>query len=267
MTRHSVVSRWATGIRNLLAMDVPRTMVSDSSLSGYSERTMGESGREGGVWPAVVLAEVAALAVYFWGLLGVVLNRGSSTAEETIARVIGTIGLIIPLFVALLYRNKLLRRRTALILIIAVAILVTTIGYLQWARLNRTSLPPPVMLFDSPLSSGAEQGRNVAVTQVGNLPVPRFTLVGRLAKTITIDRCEAISGLTCTIRLVVGQEIPTRMYSAEFGADGKPLGAEKRVIYPNLRPGEQGRATIWFQAGADRIVLRGIWNGPWEDPY
>jgi hypothetical protein len=117
------------------------------------------------------------------------------------------------------------------------------------------------------LAIAAEPLREVSVSPVNGFDFPRFVLTGRLGAALTIERCEYVSGLTCTIRLQPDAVLPTRIYSTELGLDGKALGPETRVLYPNLSPGERGRATLSLKTHPDRIALRGEWNGPWQDPY
>jgi hypothetical protein len=100
-------------------------------------------------------------------------------------------------------------------------------------------------LLVSSLACAATPIVEVSVPGEDGWPMPRFGLAGRLGRTISIEKCAAISGLTCTVRLRPGQVLPARMYSREFDSAGKPLGPERRVIYPRLLPGERGKATLW----------------------
>lgn len=113
----------------------------------------------------------------------------------------------------------------------------------------------------------ADPSVTIVVPAESGLDSLRFVLVGRIAKTLKIERCRHISGLTCTIRLQLNQVLPTRIYSTELGSDGQPLGPEKRVLYPNLSPGERGRATVSLEDHPDRILVRGVWDGPYQSPY
>src|SRR5690348_16717994 len=94
------------------------------------------------------------------------------------------------------------------------------------------------------VSFASEPRLEVVVPAVSGLEMPHLFLVGRLGRTIAVESCERISGLTCRIRLLPGQTLPSRMYSTELAADGSALGPKTRVIFPNLRPGERGRATL-----------------------
>ena len=97
---------------------------------------------------------------------------------------------------------------------------------------------------------------------------PALVLSGRLGQTWVVSGCEFISGLTCTIQLRNNQVHPARVYFVEFGANGEPISKDIRLIYPNLSAKEKGRATFRIDnSNPAKLVLRGEWTGPWQDPY
>jgi hypothetical protein len=53
---------------------------------------------------------------------------------------------------------------------------------------------------------------------------------------------------------------------ARMDENGHP-GPRVRLIYPELGPGETGRATFRIHSPPATIVLQGEWKGPWQDPY
>src|SRR3954469_13592007 len=77
---------------------------------------------------------------------------------------------------------------------------------------------------------------------------PLLVLEGRLANTLVFDRCEYISGMTCRITLKRNATLPSRVFFSEYGKSEKQLGRKLRLIYPNLKPGESGRATFRLQS-------------------
>ena len=75
--------------------------------------------------------------------------------------------------------------------------------------------------------------------------------------------------MTCRVTFNGHAPLPTRVYFTEYDEKGRPLGKRTRLIYPNLKPGEKGYATFFLRGSREttRIVLTGVWNGPWESPY
>ena len=116
-------------------------------------------------------------------------------------------------------------------------------------------------------SSASDETAVVSPLSVDGLSNPRLILFGRLGNTLKIIGCEFISGLTCKIALVKGQELPSQIFFVELGPRGERLGKEIRLIYPKLLPGEQGSATFRTIAKGPQILLLGEWKGPWNDPY
>ncbi len=98
--------------------------------------------------------------------------------------------------------------------------------------------------------------------------IPRFELTGKLAKGFSVTDCEYISGLTCRVRFNGAIPLPSEIFFTEFDDQGKQAGARVRLIYPELKPGETGRATFRIRTGRPaKIVLRGEWNGAYRNPY
>ncbi|HXU19468.1 MAG TPA: hypothetical protein VN788_02680, partial [Verrucomicrobiae bacterium] len=91
---------------------------------------------------------------------------------------------------------------------------------------------------------------------------------GKLAKIFTVTRCEYISGLTCRIRYNGAAPLPSDVFFTEFDDMGRQAVARVRLIYPELKTGETGVATLRIRSARPaKIVLRGEWNGPWRSPY
>ena len=124
----------------------------------------------------------------------------------------------------------------------------------------------PVLLATL-LSAAAPDGTVIASFPDSPFHIPDLVLSGRLGQTLSVSSCEAISGVTCKITLKAGQVLPSRVYFSEVGADGNTSRKKVRLIYPNLKPGESGRATLRSGDNASRLVLKGEWDGPWQNPY
>jgi hypothetical protein len=97
---------------------------------------------------------------------------------------------------------------------------------------------------------------------------PDLELKGRLGRTFEFSDCEFISGLTCTVKLKQGEQLPSRVFVVEIYPGGERRGKEWRLIYPRLVPGEKGKATfLGFRGRPERLVLRGDWRGEWQSAY
>ncbi len=98
--------------------------------------------------------------------------------------------------------------------------------------------------------------------------MPKIVLPGRLAKCIAITDCEYISGMTCKITYNGTEPLPSEIYFFEYDEMGISLVKRTRLIYPNLKAGETGYATfrLKFPRPA-KLILDGIWDGPWKSPY
>ena len=98
--------------------------------------------------------------------------------------------------------------------------------------------------------------------------IPAFELSGKLAKIFSIRDCEYISGLTCKIHYNGLAPLPSEMFFTEVDEHGHKAGPRIRVIYPKLKKGETGYATFRIRvAEPAKMVLQGVWNGPWRNPY
>jgi hypothetical protein len=103
---------------------------------------------------------------------------------------------------------------------------------------------------------------------VAGLRYPTLELLGQLKDIFAVGKCEYISGMTCKIKYTGAHPLPSRVYFVEFDEHGKRAGAEVRVLYPRLEPGETGSATFRTRLSSPtRVRLRGEWKGPWQDPY
>lgn len=93
----------------------------------------------------------------------------------------------------------------------------------------------------------------------------------KLQDIFAISHCQFISGLTCKITYNGKSPLPSEVFFNEFDAQGHPLGNKTRLIYPHLNAGERGVATFMLrgvQTGEPaKVVLTGVWNGPWKNPY
>jgi hypothetical protein len=115
------------------------------------------------------------------------------------------------------------------------------------------------------IGASAQQSQNQ--TDEG-LPLPKIELKGKLSEIFTVTHCEYISGLTCRIHYNGKLPLPSRVFFNEFDQRGQSGGPRVRLIYPELKSGETGRATFRTRLGRPaKIVLEGEWKGPWQDPY
>lgn len=100
------------------------------------------------------------------------------------------------------------------------------------------------------------------------IPCPTFVLQGKLQEIFVISHCQLISGLTCKITYNGKSPLPSEVFFTEVDSDGHPAGKKTRLIYPHLNASEQGVATFRIKtAEPAQIVLTGVWDGPWKDPY
>ncbi len=98
--------------------------------------------------------------------------------------------------------------------------------------------------------------------------VPDIKLTGDLQKIFRIAACHAISGLTCKITYNGKLPLPSEVFFVEYDKNGTVVGKKMRLIYPELKPGETGNATFRIKsASATTIVLSGVWEGPYKNPY
>jgi hypothetical protein len=97
---------------------------------------------------------------------------------------------------------------------------------------------------------------------------PTLELLGQLKDIFAVGKCEYISGMTCKIKYTGSHPLPSRVYFVEFDEAGKLAGAEVRLLYPRLEPGETGAATFSTRLSSPtKVRLRGEWKGPWQNPY
>lgn len=100
------------------------------------------------------------------------------------------------------------------------------------------------------------------------LCVPVIKLSGDLQKIFNVTGCQAISGLTCHITYNGKLPLPSEVFFVEYDKDGTAVGKITRLIYPELKPGESGNATFRIKsASSTTIVLSGVWQGPYKNPY
>lgn len=122
--------------------------------------------------------------------------------------------------------------------------------------------PISTSLLAALLSGAASDGTVFLKFPANPVSIPELELSGRLGQTLSVSHCEAISGLTCSISLKDGAVLPSKIYFAEAGSDGKQSSPEFRLIYPDIKPGETGRATFrWNSTSApSRLILHGVWS-------
>lgn len=100
------------------------------------------------------------------------------------------------------------------------------------------------------------------------LPLAKIELKGKLSEIFVVTGCEYISGLTCRIHYNGKLPLPSRVFFTEFDHQGREASPRVRLIYPELKPGETGRATLRIRSAEPaKIVFEGEWKGPWQDPY
>jgi hypothetical protein len=94
-------------------------------------------------------------------------------------------------------------------------------------------------------------------------------LQGQLIDTLEFSKCEAISGMTCHIRLKDGGRLPSRVFVQPLDSKSHPLGKKLLLIYPELKPKEGGKATFPSRIpnATKIVVLEGEWNGPYKSAY
>jgi len=109
-------------------------------------------------------------------------------------------------------------------------------------------------------AQGSSGDGTVIIKQGGPFHFPELELVGRLGRTLALSKCEAISGITCVIALKAGEELPSKVFISDVDSQGHESSNRIRMIYPQLKAGEQGRATIGGNVLAPRLRLRGEWN-------
>jgi hypothetical protein len=93
--------------------------------------------------------------------------------------------------------------------------------------------------------------------------VPVIKLSGDLQKIFNVTDCHAISGLTCKIAYNGKLPLPSEVFFIEYDKDGLSVGGKTRLIYPELKPGESGKATFRIKSvSSTNIVLAGVWERP-----
>jgi hypothetical protein len=98
--------------------------------------------------------------------------------------------------------------------------------------------------------------------------VPVMKLTGDLQKIFNITDCHAISGLTCRISYNGKLPLPSEVFFIELDKAGNVVGKRTRLIYPKLKRGESGYATFRVNGtSTSMIVLTGVWEGPYKNPY
>jgi hypothetical protein len=95
---------------------------------------------------------------------------------------------------------------------------------------------------------------------------PPIILQGKLASSMQISDCKAISGMTCRISFNKDAVLPSRIFLREVDETKHPVGRKRLLIYPDLKPGERGWATFRIGRGMT-VVLTGEWKGPWKSAY
>jgi hypothetical protein len=134
-------------------------------------------------------------------------------------------------------------------------------------RITLRFLLVALLSLSVPLKGRCRQTANESDTQVGFV-IPKFELAGKLARIFTVNKCQYISGMTCSIRYKAVFPLPSQVFFTEFDESGRKVGARVRLIYPKLNPGETGKATFRLRSDKPaKVILEGEWNGPWRNPY
>lgn len=153
-------------------------------------------------------------------------------------------------------------------------IVIVLMCFGQSLHTTSSALTDPVAEQGNAGNATAEDERDLGFTY------PKIELEERLAEILSFDKCKWISGLTCKVRYNGKHPLPRKIMMSAYNEQGTRLEFsvrnqrgkrihvfKARLIYPKLDAGETGIAT--FRVGGDsaRIVLRGLWDGPYEDPY
>ncbi len=124
-----------------------------------------------------------------------------------------------------------------------------------------------VFSLSTALTGWCQQSANKPEEQQGGFITPKIELTGKLARIFTITKCQYISGMTCRIHYKAVSPLPSEVFFTELDESGQRVGDKVRLIYPRLNPGENGTATFRLRTQPAKIVLEGVWNGPWKNPY
>lgn len=120
----------------------------------------------------------------------------------------------------------------------------------------------------APIIASAEEQSRIIRLSKEPFNLPDLELKGRLGADVEFSNCERISGITCTIELKSGHDLPSRIIVEEVYPDGKQHGKAWPLIYPRLSPGQRGKATfLRIHGNPERLILRGEWSGKWADKY
>jgi hypothetical protein len=94
-------------------------------------------------------------------------------------------------------------------------------------------------------------------------------LQGRLTDTLEFSQCDAISGMTCHLKLLDGAQLPSRIFVQALDSQDKPLGKRLLLPYPRLKAKEKGRTSFpsGIPNGTKTVVLTGEWNGEYRPAY
>ncbi len=123
-----------------------------------------------------------------------------------------------------------------------------------------------VLLTPTTAVSHADPG--AGGTGAGEQNLPKLELSGRLREIVSFSDCKFISGLTCRVEYNGKSPLPSEVFFTEYDSAGRKLGKKTRLVYPHLKAGERGSATFRLRSlSPARIVLQGVWGGPWKDPY
>ncbi len=120
----------------------------------------------------------------------------------------------------------------------------------------------------TPFMACAEEQSRIVRLPKEPFNLPDLELKGRLGADIEFSNCERISGITCTIEVKSGHNLPSQIIVEEVYSDGEQHGKAWPLIYPQLSPGQQGKATfLRIHGNPNRLILRGEWSGKWVNKY
>jgi hypothetical protein len=91
------------------------------------------------------------------------------------------------------------------------------------------------------------------------LSIPCLELQPALSEIFVIDDCEPTPGLSCRIQYNGKKPLPGEVFFYDMDSSGRQPCKPTRLIYPQLKPGQTGRATFLDRCDTipNYMVLKG----------